>query len=549
MKKNFLFAIATLGLFSFAKQSSAQWQLTGNAGTNPTTDFVGTTDNKPLTFKVNGTLSGRVEQFTQLTMFGLNSGNTSITGINNTMYGANSGSSLTIGVSNNIFGVGAGNLTTSGSQNCFFGSDAGSQNKTGTNNTFFGYHSGNANVVSENSFFGSGSGENNSTGLHNTFIGTKAGFSNVGTGANTYIGYNAGLNAACTNSTFVGAEAGLSTTNGTQNTFIGRSAGKGNISGNQNVYVGDQAANANTTGSLNTVVGSLSATTLTSGIQNTFIGSTINAGTTRNNGIAIGHNVNLTADNCAVIGSNVITKWGFGITPVTANIIQFVSTTTTAKLTTGGVWTNASDRKLKDNIQQLDKKEILEKINNLEVARWHYKADKEMKTYIGPFAKDFYNAFKTGDDSTISTIDPSGVALIGIQQLSIENKELRKENEELKSRLDKIEALLSNNATSEALKFQKLVLESNGKVAVLGQNIPNPFNGKTIINYYLPQEVKSAQLVITTVNGLKLVTEQITNRGQGVLELDATKLASGNYYYTLITDDNKIDTKQFSLRK
>lgn len=549
MKKNFLFAIATLGLFSFAKQSSAQWQLTGNAGTNPTTDFVGTTDNKPLTFKVNGTLSGRVEQFTQLTMFGLNSGNTSITGINNTMYGANSGSSLTIGVSNNIFGVGAGNLTTSGSQNCFFGSDAGSQNKTGTNNTFFGYHSGNANVVSENSFFGSGSGENNSTGLHNTFIGTKAGFSNVGLGSNTYIGYNAGLHADCSNSTFVGAEAGLSTTSGTQNTFIGRNAGRGNISGNQNVYIGDQTANANTTGSLNTVVGSISASTLTSGIQNTFIGSVINAGTTRNNGIAIGHNVNLTADNCAVIGSNVITKWGFGITPVAANIIQFVSTTTTAKLTTGGVWTNASDRKLKDNIQQLDKKEILEKINNLEVARWHYKADKEMKTYIGPFAKDFYNAFKTGDDSTISTIDPSGVALIGIQQLSIENKELRKENEELKSRLDKIESLLTTNPTNAVAKFQKIVLESEGKVAMLGQNVPNPFTGKTVIQYYLPENVKSAQLVITTSYGVELFVEQITNRGQGSIELDASKLASGSYVYALIADNKKVDSKQFSLKK
>src|ERR1700750_704330 len=33
--------------------SFCQWQLTGNAGTNASTNFVGTTDNKPLVFRVN----------------------------------------------------------------------------------------------------------------------------------------------------------------------------------------------------------------------------------------------------------------------------------------------------------------------------------------------------------------------------------------------------------------------------------------------------------------------------------------------------------------
>ena len=40
-------------------------------------------------------------------------------------------------------------------------------------------------------------------------------------------------------------------------------------------------------------------------------------------------------------------------------------------------------------------------------------------------AQDFYKQFQLGtDDKHISTIDPSGVALISIQALSKENKEL-----------------------------------------------------------------------------------------------------------------------------
>src|SRR5512133_3649272 len=37
------------------------WQLTGNAGTNPNTNFLGTTDNQPLVIKVNSTESLRLE--------------------------------------------------------------------------------------------------------------------------------------------------------------------------------------------------------------------------------------------------------------------------------------------------------------------------------------------------------------------------------------------------------------------------------------------------------------------------------------------------------
>jgi hypothetical protein len=34
--------------------SSPAWTLTGNPGTNPATDFIGTSDNQPLVVKTNG---------------------------------------------------------------------------------------------------------------------------------------------------------------------------------------------------------------------------------------------------------------------------------------------------------------------------------------------------------------------------------------------------------------------------------------------------------------------------------------------------------------
>jgi hypothetical protein len=89
-----------------------------------------------------------------------------------------------------------------------------------------------------------------------------------------------------------------------------------------------------------------------------------------------------------------------------------------AYVTTGGVWTNASDRNLKENFTELDSADILKKIAALPITQWNYKTESASTTHIGPVAQDFYAAFHTGNsDTSISTIDPAGVALLGIKAL------------------------------------------------------------------------------------------------------------------------------------
>lgn len=411
------------------------------------------------------------------------------------------------------------------------------------NNTLFGPASGSASVTgTDNTLIGANAGTVLSTGLGNTCVGKGTGAAITNAVNNTYLGTNAGNLNTSSNNTYLGRAAGAVSTSGTDNVYVGSSAGAASTTGGFNTFIGAQAALTHTTGDNNTIIGRTAASALTSGASNTVIGAGAVVGTTRTNGIALGQNANVTLDNCAVIGNSLITKIGIGKTPAAANILEFQ--VTTAKLTTGGVWTNASDRRIKDNITKLDKKEILSKIELLDISRWHYKADADPVTHIGPMSQDFYAAFKTGDETTISTIDPSGVALIGIQQLSIENKELRKENEALKARLDKIEALLISNQTT-----QNMVLGSEGKTAMLGQNFPNPVSGKTSIAFYLPASVKSAQLLVTSASGKQVVVEEISARGNGIMEIDATKLASGSYFYSLVVDGEKVDSKQFVLTK
>lgn len=102
-------------------------------------------------------------------------------------------------------------------------------------------------------------------------------------------------------------------------------------------------------------------------------------------------------------------------TPTTGNIID---TDSGAYLSPGGTWTNASSKDLKENFTAVDPTDTLQKIDALSITRWNYKKESSSTTHIGPLAEDFYAAFGVGDSKSISTIDPAGIALLGIQALS-----------------------------------------------------------------------------------------------------------------------------------
>lgn len=89
----------------------------------------------------------------------------------------------------------------------------------------------------------------------------------------------------------------------------------------------------------------------------------------------------------------------------------------------GTNWVNASDRNSKENFEKVDGEEILEKISDLEITKWNYKGDEDAQ-HIGPTAQDFKKTFGVGaDDKSISTIDPSGIALAAIKELYAQLKQ------------------------------------------------------------------------------------------------------------------------------
>lgn len=111
-----------------------------------------------------------------------------------------------------------------------------------------------------------------------------------------------------------------------------------------------------------------------------------------------------------------------------------------AYLSTGGVWTNASDVNKKTNFQEVRAAEILEKVAQLPIKSWTYRNEPDTTRHLGPTAQDFRRAFGLGDeDITIGTVDADGVSLTAIKALYEENRELHRKVDTLEARLEAIE--------------------------------------------------------------------------------------------------------------
>lgn len=154
------------------------WELRGNANTDESVNFIGTTDDKDLIFKRNMKESGSLTA-------------------KNTSYGVSSLPRSSSSSGNSAFGVGALQGNTSGQGNTAMGDSVLNLNTTGVENTGEGNHALNVNKIgSYNSSFGASSLADINQGANNTAVGYNAGRGLVLGDYNTFIGANAFPNIA-----------------------------------------------------------------------------------------------------------------------------------------------------------------------------------------------------------------------------------------------------------------------------------------------------------------------------------------------------------------
>jgi hypothetical protein len=313
----------------------SSWSLTGNAGTNPATNFLGTTDIQPLRFRIRNIWAGSIdsakgtyigfragqndalgnsafgdkalstnEQGSGLTAIGRSALEMNRGGHSNTAVGASALKENTLGDWNTAVGTQAMLNNTTANENVAVGTFSMYDNKgennvgvgvyslpknEGDNNVGVGHYALYTNTTgSWNIGVGSSALRNNTTGIGNIGIGISAlnlndtGTSNIGIGS-----FSLSKNKV-DNNTAVGAHSLRENTSGEGNTALGYQTLRNNLVGDKNTALGYSALSKSTTG-LNTAVGYNALSTVDWGWDNTAIGveAMSNAdGTARN--VAVG---------------------------------------------------------------------------------------------------------------------------------------------------------------------------------------------------------------------------------------------------------------------
>lgn len=160
---------------SSAVDSGAGWELTGNAGTVDGTDFIGTTDNQPINFRVNNVEAGRIDSVSQ-TLLGYEAGFSLTTGSANTIIGHQAMRANETGLANTVIGRQAAIISTAGAYNSIIGFRAASALTTGQQNVIIGSSAGNSITAGQNNIaIGPGAGANVFAGSNSILIGAAAG--------------------------------------------------------------------------------------------------------------------------------------------------------------------------------------------------------------------------------------------------------------------------------------------------------------------------------------------------------------------------------------
>jgi trimeric autotransporter adhesin len=413
----------------YALYAAGNWGLNGNAGT--TANFLGTTNNVTLTLMVNGQTAFRLgPNATAVNIVGGAASNNIHSGAFGSIIGGGTNNVISPSVG---YGVVAGG--TANRAGNFEATVAGGQGNLGDGS--FSFIGGGQSNHTFGNYSGVGSGVGNDAIAEYTTV--AGGFGNQADAAGATIA-GGRANRASGPGAFVGG-GGWDGTTASGNAAWGDASaitgGRGNVitaTSDYGFIAGGQ--NNSTSADYASVLGGQD--NAAGGTGATVVGGRSNSAD-GNYSVALGYGAHadqsgsvvwtcgacpiLHAGNADAAFFNSDNGFWFGrnlsaeSTPVIAPTV-FISTSSGAYLSTGGVWNNASDRNAKLNFAAVDGVAVLDTLMSIPLETWSYKVEDDAVRHLGPMAQDFYAAFGLGDsDTSIGTVDADGVALAAIQGL------------------------------------------------------------------------------------------------------------------------------------
>ncbi|HNS50554.1 MAG TPA: tail fiber domain-containing protein [Anaerolineae bacterium] len=482
------------------------WLLTGNAGTTPGVNYLGTNDNQPLLLKVNAQRALRLEpDATSPNVIGGYVQNWVTSGAHGASIGGGGAQTLPNLVTDNYGTVGGGEGNQAG-DNAGTAEDSwhatvggGSFNTAGSRAVAVG--GGESNVATGDYATVSGGWYNDASAAYATIGGggpkdvnhpsttsnrVTDQYGAVGGGSDNQAGDNAGTaddaqwatvgggtsntasddyatvcggraNAASTLAAVGGGEENTAAYGGTvgggqhstasgANSTVG--GGADNTAGDEYATVGGGYFNS-ATGRYSTVGGG--GLNHASGASSTVPGGYSNSAS-GDHSFAAGSGANADLQGCFVwadsigggLSCGVADRW---VARASGGVYFYTNSGSTSGVyvaSGGGSWSSVSDRELKENVAEVNAQTLLARLAQVPVTTWNYQSQDASIRHIGPMAQDFHAAFGVGEDDThITTVDADGVALAAIQGLYAENQALKAENAAQQTEIDALDARLA----------------------------------------------------------------------------------------------------------
>lgn len=227
----------------------------------------------------------------------------------------------------------------------------------------------------------------------------------------------------------------------------------------------------------------------------------------------------------------------------------------------------SSDERLKENVKPLES--TLSKLSKIAGKSYNYKRNEDIsektipyfetireKGTFGFIAQELEKVFPELVYAPDSANEYYSINYIGMIPVLVEAiKEQQTQIEYLQKMLSECCSSKSNHksidnedgAINEIQEKERMIDEvQKGK---LYGNIPNPFSVNTEIKFEIPSDAVSAQLMICNLNGAELKSYNLTQKGLGSVIIQGSEFAAGIYLYTLLVNNQIVDTKKMVLTK
>jgi hypothetical protein len=126
---------------------------------------------------------------------------------------------------------------------------------------------------------------------------------------------------------------------------------------------------------------------------------------------------------------------------------------------------------------------------------------------------------------------------------------LTKAVQELSQKVNELEGQIEATKLIRSASAPTNTLDPVLAQCILYQNTPNPASGNTLIRYYLPANVATAQLCVYDLQGKQVKQTILSDRGDSSLLISGSELTPGMYLYSLIVNGQEVDTKRMIITR